>query len=84
MMKSKQSKRKRLQGIVKSDKVQQTRVVEVERTVRHFLYQKALKKRKKFYAHDQENISKMGDLVIIEEIRPMSKLKRWRIVEVKK
>lgn len=78
------SKRKKLQGTVVSDKSKMTRVVEVERLVRHPLYQKVIKKRNKFYAHDAKEISKTGDIVIIEEARPMSKLKRWRIAEIKK
>ncbi len=79
----KKTSRKRLQGVVVGDKVKNTRVVEVERLVRHRLYQKAIKKRKKFYAHDAKEISKLGNTVIIEESRPMSKLKRWRVVEVR-
>lgn len=79
----KKTSRKRLQGVVVGDKVKNTRVVEVERLVRHRLYQKAIKKRKKFYAHDEKEISKLGNTVIIEESRPMSKLKRWRVVEVR-
>ncbi len=72
-----------MQGIVVSDKASKTRVIEIERLVRHRLYQKALKKRARFYAHDEKEISKTGNVVIIEETRPMSKLKRWRVVEVK-
>ncbi len=79
----KKTSRKRLQGVVVGDKVKNTRVVEVERLVRHRLYQKAIKKRKKFYAHDAKEISKLGNTVVIEESRPMSKLKRWRVVEVR-
>ncbi|MBN2407947.1 MAG: 30S ribosomal protein S17 [Elusimicrobia bacterium] len=74
------SSRKRLKGVVISDKASKTRVVEVERHVRHPLYKKVLKKKKKYYAHDEKEISAMGDLVTIEEMRPMSKLKRWRII----
>lgn len=79
----KKTSRKRLQGTVVSEKMKKTRVVEVERLVRHPKYQKVLKKRNKFYAHDEKEISKLGDFVVIEETRPMSKLKRWRVVEVK-
>jgi small subunit ribosomal protein S17 len=79
----KKKNKKRLQGVVVSDKTKSTRVVEVERRVHHLLYQKALKKRNKFYAHDEKEISKLGDTVIIEESRPLSKLKRWRVIEVK-
>jgi len=80
----KESRKKRMSGTVVSDKNSKTRVVKVERTYRHPLYQKVLKTAKKFHAHDEKEISSMGDLVTIEEMRPMSKLKRWRVVEVKK
>lgn len=62
--------------------MQKSRVVLVETTVRHPLYQKVLKKRKKFYAHDEENKSKLGDRVKIQECRPLSHLKRWKVVEI--
>lgn len=74
--------RKKLRGIVVSDKNKKTRVVEVTRTIRHPLYSKVMKKKKKFYAHDEKEISQLGNSVIIEEMRPMSALKRWRIVKV--
>lgn len=74
--------RKERVGIVISDKMPKTRVVRVESVVRHPLYQKTLKKKKKFYAQDDENKSKIGDLVKIQACRPLSHLKRWRIVEV--
>ena len=77
------TRRKRLQGIIIGDSNEKTRIVEVVRLIRHPLYQKVIKKRKKFYAHDEKEVSKKGDSVIIEETRPMSKLKRWRIAEVK-
>ena len=80
----KTSSKKRLQGVIVSDKMHKTRVVEVERLVRHPLYNKVLRKRKKFYAHDEEGKAKTGDFVVLEETRPISKLKRWRIVEIKK
>lgn len=79
-----QAIKKRLHGIVISDKSQKTRVVKVERLVRHPKYQKPIKKRKMFYVHDEKEISKAGDAVIIIESRPLSKLKRWRILKVKK
>lgn len=79
----KNTSRKRLQGTVVSAKMKKTRVVEVERLVRHPKYQKVIKKRNKFYVHDEKEVSKINDLVIIEETRPMSKLKRWRVIEVK-
>jgi small subunit ribosomal protein S17 len=83
-IKERKNSKKRLHGIVVSDKTSKTRVVETEKLVRHPLYQKALKKKSKFYAHDEKEVSKSGDAVIIEECRSMSKLKRWRVIEVKK
>ncbi len=69
-------------GTVLSDKMSKTRVVRVERLVRHGLYQKVLNVRKKFYVHDEKNESKVGDRVRIRETRPLSKLKRWELVEI--
>ncbi len=71
-------------GTVLSDKMSKTRVVRVERLVRHGLYQKVLKVRKKFYVHDEKNESKVGDRVRIRETRPLSKSKRWELVEIMK
>lgn len=71
-------------GVVMSDKMQKTRVVRTERLVRHALYKKVLKVRKKFYVHDENNQSKVGDRVRIREMRPMSHLKRWELVEILK
>lgn len=75
-------KRKELTGIVVSDKMDKTVVVMVERRVRHPLYKKEIKKRKKFYANDEKNECKIGDKVRIMETRSLSKLKRWRVVEI--
>jgi small subunit ribosomal protein S17 len=69
-------------GEVVSTKMQKTIVVEVSRRVPHALYKRIIGKRKKFYAHDEEGSAKMGDVVRIIECRPLSKLKRWRLVEV--
>ncbi len=69
-------------GVVVSDKMDKTRVVMVEYTTHHPLYKKTTRKRKKFYAHDQENVTKVGDVVKIIQTRPLSKLKRWEIIEV--
>ncbi|MDA3792868.1 MAG: 30S ribosomal protein S17 [Elusimicrobia bacterium] len=79
----KTTSRKKIRGVVISDKMDKTRVVESEKRFRDPLYKKVIKKHKKFYAHDEKDISKTGDLVVIEETRPMSKLKRWRVVEVR-
>ncbi len=77
-------KRKELIGAVVSNKMDKTVVVLVERRVRHPLYKKEIKKRKKFYAHDENNECRIGDIVRIMETRPLSKLKRWRVVEILK
>ncbi|MCM8815559.1 MAG: 30S ribosomal protein S17 [Candidatus Omnitrophica bacterium] len=79
-----QEKRKTIEkkGVVTSDKIDKTRVVVVEKLTRHPLYLKVIKQRRKFYAHDESNMSKKGDVVIIRQTRPLSKLKRWEIVEI--
>ena len=77
-------KRKVRMGIVVSDKMSKTIVVQVERRVPHPLYGKIIRKRKKFYAHDENNSAKVGDNVLIRETRPLSKTKRWELIEVLK
>ena len=74
--------RKHRQGEVISNKADKTIVVKVKRRVRHPLYKKVLTRYKKFYAHDEQNAAKIGDAVRIQECRPLSKLKRWELVEV--
>ena len=69
-------------GRVVSDKMNKTIVVEVERRVQHAEYTRTIKRTSRFHAHDESNSAKVGDRVRIEETRPLSKLKRWRIVEV--
>jgi len=69
-------------GMVVSDKMDKTRVISVESRTPHPLYRKIIKKRRKFYAHDENNMTKVGDVVRIVQARPLSKLKRWRIVEI--
>lgn len=76
------SMRKSRKGVVVSNKMQKTVVVKVERTVRHDRYDKVITRSKKYYAHDESNTAQVGDVVSIMETRPMSKLKRWRVVEV--
>ena len=71
-----------LRGIVKSDKMTQTISVEVVRTVRHPKYNKFLKKRARYYAHDERSEAGIGDIVVIVESRPLSKLKRWRLQSI--
>ena len=77
-------RRHAFQGLVVSDKAQKTRVVVVERTVRHPRYEKIMRKKSKFHVHDEGNESHLGDLVEIAGTRPLSKLKRWRLVRVVK
>ena len=79
---SKQSHKKQRIGIVVSDKMDKTRVVKVERTARHAVYKKIIKKSNRFKAHDEKNASKVGDKVKLIETRPLSKDKRWRIIEI--
>ena len=69
-------------GKVVSAKQQRTLVVAVERRVSHPLYGKQVARTKKYYAHDEENQAKEGDMVRIMETRPLSKTKRWRLVEI--
>jgi small subunit ribosomal protein S17 len=69
-------------GHVVSDKMDKTRVVVVESLKKHRLYKRTFKQTKRFHVHDEENLSQLGDIIRIEECRPMSKLKRWRLVEI--
>ncbi len=69
-------------GTVVSDKMDKTVVVAVERRVQHPLYGKPVVRTKKFHAHDEENTVREGDVVRIMETRPLSKKKRWRVLEV--
>lgn len=71
--------RKTLQGVVVSDKMDKTVVVKVDRTVKHDVYLKTIKKSTKYKAHDEENRCHMGDKVVIEESRPLSRDKRWKV-----
>ncbi len=75
-------RRKVRSGRVISDKMDKTRVVAVERTDRHPLYNKIISQTKKYKIHDESNESRVGDIVKIMETRPISKDKRWRLVEV--
>ena len=76
------SRRKTVIGKVVSTKMNKTIVVEVTRTFPHRLYRRVMSRSKKFYAHDEQNTAHVGDFVEIEETRPLSKLKRWRLKEV--
>ncbi len=81
-MQTERNNRKTRVGIVVSDKMDKTITVAVEDFVRHALYGKAVKRTAKFKAHDEENTCQIGDKVRIMETRPLSKDKRWRLVEI--
>jgi small subunit ribosomal protein S17 len=74
--------RKLKSGKVVSNKMDKTIVVSVETTIRHPIYKRIIKQSKKYKAHDENNEAKIGDLVLIMETRPLSKDKRWRLVEI--
>ena len=74
--------RKQRTGVVVSNKMDKTIAVKVERRLKHPLYGKFVKRSKKFIAHDEENACNIGDRVRIVETRPLSKMKRWRLVEI--
>jgi len=82
-MENKQTKRRRLKGVVVSNKMEKTAVVKVDRTVLHSKYLKRFTKSQRYKAHDENNTAKVGDSVVMEECRPLSKDKTWRIIEVK-
>jgi small subunit ribosomal protein S17 len=69
-------------GIVVSTKMQKTIVVEIEMRKAHPKYKRVMKSNKKFYAHDEQNSARVGDVVRIREARPLSKLKRWSLEEI--
>ena len=77
-----QGKRRTKTGRVVSDKMDKTIVVSVERLRRHPIYKRVVRLSSKFKAHDQENTARVGDTVRIEESRPLSREKRWTVVEV--
>lgn len=72
---------RKLQGTVVSDKMNKTRVVAIERLIKHHRYEKYYRATKKYKVHDEKNEYKTGDRVVIEETRPLSKEKRWRIIK---
>ena len=74
--------RKRRKGVVVSKSGDKSVVVKVDRRVRHPLYEKVMRRSKNFHAHDEANTAKVGDIVMISEARPISRLKRWRVVEI--
>lgn len=78
----KRNNRKERIGVVVSNKMQKSIVVAVKRKIKHPIYGKFVNKTTKFYAHDENNACEVGDLVRIMETRPLSKIKRWRLVEI--
>ncbi|MBI5744803.1 MAG: 30S ribosomal protein S17 [Elusimicrobia bacterium] len=76
------NKRKTLRGVVVSDRMTKTRVISVDHVISHSVYSKTLRRNRKFYAHDEANESKAGDLVEIVSTRPLSALKRWRVTRI--
>jgi len=78
------SRRQQKVGRVVSNKADKTIVVVVESLKKHRIYKRTYKQTKRFHAHDEQNVCQVGDLVRIEESRPLSKLKRWRLIEIVK
>jgi len=78
----KKRNRKRIVGVVVSDKMDKTAVVEVNRLVQHPIYKKYIRRRSKFKAHDEENKVRIGDTVEIVQSRPLSKTKHWRVSKI--
>jgi small subunit ribosomal protein S17 len=74
--------RKERIGVVVSNKMENTIVIAVKRKIKHPIYGKFVNRTSKFYAHDEQNTCNIGDTVKIMETRPLSKLKRWRLVEI--
>ena len=74
--------RKIREGVVVSDAMQKTRVVQIQRVFRHPRYQRVIRRSNRLKAHDEENQSHVGDRVLVEETRPLSKDKRWRIRQI--
>lgn len=79
---SERKQRKTRVGVVSSNKMQKTITITVVRRLKHPKYGKFVKKSKKFHAHDENNEAQIGDVVRIMETRPLSKTKRWRLVEI--
>jgi small subunit ribosomal protein S17 len=78
----KKGRRQQKVGRVVSNKMDKTIVVVVESLKKHRIYKRTYKQTKRFQAHDEENVCQIGDVVRIEECRPLSKMKRWRLIEI--
>ena len=74
--------RRTMRGEVSANKMNKTIVIEIKRKVRHPLYEKFVTQRTRLYAHDENNEAKVGDVVEVMQTRPLSKLKRWRLLRV--
>jgi small subunit ribosomal protein S17 len=72
--------RRIMQGVVVSDKMDKTIIVKIERKIKHPLYKKFIRRTKKYAAHDESNVAKIGDIVRIRECRPLSKRKHWEVL----
>lgn len=79
---SPRARRKEVRGVVVSDKMQKTIVVQVNRKVRHPIYEKFVARQTKLYAHDENSEAKQGDIVEVVQTRPLSKSKCWRLVRI--
>ena len=75
---------RQVMGRVISNKMDKTIVVQIERKVKHLFYDKYVRRFSKMYAHDEDNTCQIGDLVLIQQARPISKMKRWKLVEIAK
>jgi len=84
MENTQKTKKKELMGLIISDKMDKSVVVQVERFIQHKMYKKFIKQYKKYHAHDEKNECRIGDAVKIIETRPLSKLKRFRVTEIVK
>src|SRR2546429_2154143 len=80
--KAQKSRHQQKVGTVVSNKMDKTIVVAVESLKKHRIYKRTYKQTKKFHAHDEQNVCQIGDIVRIEETRPLSKTKRWRLIEI--
>src|SRR6266581_6096452 len=80
--KAQKSRHQQKVGTVVSNKMNKTIVVAVESLKKHRIYKRTYKQTKRFQAHDEENVCQIGDVVRIEECRPLSKMKRWRLIEI--
>ena len=82
MTQATQQRKRTIKGVVHSNKMDKTIVVRVDSYKTHPVYKKRYRTTKKFYAHDAKNKAQTGDMVVIEEMRPLSKLKRWALREI--